>query len=84
MKKVIVTDLDGALLRDDGTVSEYTKKVIRKASEEYILIAASGRAMSGIKKALDDLFQLFTFFYLLLRTSDCKLITLLNPKKMLI
>lgn len=62
MKKIIVTDLDGTLLRDDGTVSEYTKKVIRKASEEYILIAASGRAMSGIKKALDDLFPLFTFF----------------------
>lgn len=62
MKKILVTDLDGTLLRNDGTISEYTKRVIRKASEEYILIAASGRAISGIKKALDDLFPLFTFY----------------------
>lgn len=62
MKKILVTDLDGTLLRNDGTISEYTKRVIRKASKEYILIAASGRAISGIKKALDDLFPLFTFF----------------------
>lgn len=62
MKKTLIMDLDGTLLRDNGTVSEYTKRVIRKASEEYTLIAASGRAISGIRKALDDLFPLFTFF----------------------
>lgn len=61
MKGIIVVDLDGTLLRDDGTMSEYTKKVLLEASRQYILIAATGRTISGVKKALDYLFSVFSF-----------------------
>jgi hydroxymethylpyrimidine pyrophosphatase-like HAD family hydrolase len=37
--KMIVTDLDGTLLRVDKIVSDYTKSVIRRLRERNILLA---------------------------------------------
>lgn len=39
--KLVAIDLDDTLLRDDGTVSDYTRRVIRQAQAEniYVLIA---------------------------------------------
>jgi len=42
--KVIITDLDGTLLNNNHQVSEFTKTVFRKLSEEnYLIIVATGR-----------------------------------------
>lgn len=42
--KLIVTDMDGTLLRRDNTISEYTKEVLIRAQEQgIILVMASGR-----------------------------------------
>lgn len=51
MYRLIVSDLDGTLLRDDHTLSEYTKEVIRQVSEKGIeFILATGRIYGGAKK----------------------------------
>ena len=60
--KIIVTDLDGTLLNDNGKPSEFTKSTIRRISKGNILIAASGRGMSGIKNCLDDIIDCFDYF----------------------
>lgn len=60
--KIIVTDLDGTLLNDNGKPSEFTKSTIRRISKDNILIAASGRGMSGIKNCLDDIIDCFDYF----------------------
>jgi len=46
--KMIVTDLDGTLLRSDKTISEYTKTVLRRCRETGIKVAyATGRGGSN-------------------------------------
>lgn len=51
MYRLIVSDLDGTLLRDDHTISEYTKSVIRKASGQGIdFMLATGRIFGGARK----------------------------------
>ncbi|ENH96166.1 HAD superfamily hydrolase [Gracilibacillus halophilus YIM-C55.5] len=43
-KHLIALDLDGTLLTDDKTISDYTKKIIRLAIEEgHIVVIATGR-----------------------------------------
>jgi Cof subfamily protein (haloacid dehalogenase superfamily) len=43
-KHLIALDLDGTLLKDDKTISEKTKKVLRKAREEgHVVMIATGR-----------------------------------------
>lgn len=50
MYRLIVSDLDGTLLRDDNTLSEYTKAVIHKVSEQGIdFMLATGRIFGGAK-----------------------------------
>lgn len=50
MYRLIVSDLDGTLLRDDNTLSDYTKAVIQKVSEQGIeFILATGRIYGGAK-----------------------------------
>lgn len=51
MYRLIVSDLDGTLLRDDHTLSEYTKDVIHRVSEAGIdFMLATGRIFGGAKK----------------------------------
>lgn len=56
MYRLIVSDLDGTLLRDDHTISEYTKSVIRKVSEQGIeFMLATGRIFGGARKYAREL-----------------------------
>jgi len=48
MYRLIISDLDGTLLRDDHTLSDYTKAVIHKVSEQGIdFMLATGRIFGG-------------------------------------
>ena len=54
--KLIVTDLDHTLLRDDKSVSSYTLEVFRKCKEKNLLTAiATGRMVPSAKKYIDML-----------------------------
>ena len=59
---LIVMDLDGTLLNEEGRLTDYTKEVLKEISEDNILIAASGRGITGIKTALEDIYPYFTFY----------------------
>ena len=49
--KMITIDLDGTLLRSDGTVSQHTLDVLQKAREKGIIVAiATGRMYQGAHK----------------------------------
>lgn len=43
MPRLIATDLDGTLLRDDGTVSEYTKDVLRRVASVVPVVLVTAR-----------------------------------------
>lgn len=56
MFKLIVSDMDGTLLRDDHTISDYTKSVIQRtvaASASFML--ATGRIFGGARHYAEDL-----------------------------
>ena len=56
--KMIVTDLDGTLLKTDKTVSEYTKTILRRCKESGIkLVYATGRGVSADRLAPQELFD---------------------------
>lgn len=56
MYRLIVSDLDGTLLRDDHTLSEYTKDVIHKVSEQNIdFMLATGRIFGGARHFAKEL-----------------------------
>ena len=49
--RLVALDLDGTLLHDDKSISDYTLHVLRRLSEQgIILIPASGRDLAGMKK----------------------------------
>ncbi|MGL5963734.1 MAG: Cof-type HAD-IIB family hydrolase [Fusobacteriaceae bacterium] len=54
--KLIATDLDGTLLRNDKTISEKTKKILKNyIAEDGKLIITTGRAYFGTKWIADEL-----------------------------
>lgn len=56
MYRLIVSDLDGTLLRDDHTLSDYTKAVIHKVSEQGIdFMLATGRIFGGARQYAKEL-----------------------------
>jgi hypothetical protein len=56
MYRLIVSDLDGTLLRDDHTLSEYTKAVIHKVSDQGIdFMLATGRIFGGARQFAKEL-----------------------------
>lgn len=49
--KLVAIDLDGTLLHDDCTISQYTKNIIEEASRnDIIVVPTSGRSFRNIKE----------------------------------
>ncbi|MEG0013151.1 MAG: sugar-phosphatase [Cellulosilyticaceae bacterium] len=56
MYKLIAIDMDGTLLKEDKTISEYTKKIIEQARKIGVkIVLASGRPLEGLEAYLDML-----------------------------
>lgn len=56
MYKLIALDMDGTLLRSDGTISERTQAAIRAAHQQGVqVVLASGRPFEGIERYLEQL-----------------------------
>lgn len=54
--KLIATDLDGTLLRSDGTVSQRTREALAAAADAGVThIVVTGRAVAWTRPVLDDL-----------------------------
>lgn len=50
-KKMIVTDLDGTLLKDDKSISQYTSDVIKKlCRNDHKFVIATARPLRAAKK----------------------------------
>lgn len=48
-KKILFTDMDGTLLRDDATISDFTRDTIRKMTEKgHKFVLSSGRSLANI------------------------------------
>lgn len=55
-KKMIVTDLDGTLLKDDKSISQYTSDVIKMLCENrHKFVIATARPLRAVKKFLEDI-----------------------------
>lgn len=51
--RLVAVDMDGTLLHDDKSISEYTLNVLRKIVENgVILVPASGRPLEGMRAAV--------------------------------
>jgi len=51
--RLVAVDLDGTLLHEDKSISDYTLKVLRNIVKKgVILVPASGRPLEGMKKAV--------------------------------
>lgn len=56
MYKLIAVDMDGTLLREDKTISDRTKKAIKKAAQKGVkVVLASGRPIAGLERYLKEL-----------------------------
>lgn len=54
--KMILTDLDHTLLRSDGSISDYTKKILKKCQDCGILIViATARNWIGAERYIDEI-----------------------------
>lgn len=54
--KVIGIDMDGTLLKDDKTISEFTESVLKKAIEQGIhILPATGRVKIGIPECIRNI-----------------------------
>ena len=50
---LVAVDMDGTLLHNDKSISDYTINVLRKIVEKGILLVpASGRSLNGMKAAV--------------------------------
>lgn len=55
MSKMIVMDMDGTLLRSDGTCSEETKEYLTNLKEQgHIIVLATGRTLRAAKLPTED------------------------------
>lgn len=53
--KIILTDLDKTLLRSDGSISEYTKQVLKKCQQSGILVViATARYWIGAERYIKE------------------------------
>lgn len=48
--RLIAVDLDGTLLHDDMTISEYSRNVIRRAAEKVRIVVATGRMFDSARE----------------------------------
>lgn len=56
LKKILFTDLDGTLLRDDKTISEYTHDVLKRWTDAgHYFALCSGRDINSVNKVYKDL-----------------------------
>jgi Cof subfamily protein (haloacid dehalogenase superfamily) len=56
MYKLIALDMDGTLLRGDGSISERTKSAIQQARQKGVrVVLASGRPLEGLERYLVEL-----------------------------
>ncbi|MFC3911921.1 sugar-phosphatase [Pseudaeromonas sharmana] len=56
MYKLIALDMDGTLLREDGSISARTQRAIAEAKAKGVrVVLASGRPLSGMARFLDQL-----------------------------
>ena len=54
--KMILTDLDKTLLRSDGSISEYTKQVLKKCRDNGIFVViATARYWIGAERYIDEI-----------------------------
>ena len=54
--KVIGLDMDGTLLKDDKTISEFTESVLKRAIEQGIhILPATGRVKIGIPECIRNM-----------------------------
>ena len=54
--KMLITDLDGTLLRNDKTISTYTYDVLKKLHEQNVeIVVSSGRSFLSIPPCIRDL-----------------------------
>lgn len=57
MRRMIVMDVDGTLLRSDGTCSEETKEYLNKLKNDgHIIVLATGRCFEEIMEPTDNAF----------------------------
>ena len=50
--KMVVTDLDGTLLRDDKSIGYTDRNAFEKLGEKIIRVAATGRSLYSISKVI--------------------------------
>lgn len=54
--QMILTDLDGTLLRSDGNISGYTKRILRQCQDQGILVvAATARYWIGAERYIEEI-----------------------------
>lgn len=53
--RLIAVDLDGTLLHDDMTISEYSRNVIRRAAEKVRIVVATGRMFDSAREKVQKL-----------------------------
>lgn len=46
--KLIALDIDGTSMNEDGIISDYTRSIIQKIANNYILVPCSGRGFKGL------------------------------------
>lgn len=75
--KMIVTDLDGTLLRNDKTISAFTKETIHRLRERGVLFAiATARPIRSVKEFLPDLpYDIGIFHNGAVTVDECRQVT---------